>query len=41
VLNWVTNFKIDLAEWPHLANYFNELKKRKSIEHSLTEEGLI
>lgn len=41
VLTWFPSFKLDLAEWPHVARYFAELKTRKSIQQSLKEEGLI
>lgn len=39
ILFWLKNLKIDIAEWKNLSRYFEELKKRKSIEKSLREEG--
>lgn len=39
MLLWTSHFSIDLNEWPNLARYFNELKKRNSVEKSLNEEG--
>lgn len=40
MLMWTLHFKFDISEWPQLARYFTELKKRKSIAQSLQEEGL-
>jgi glutathione S-transferase len=41
ILNWLPMFKINIAEWPHLANYFNRIKERAAVAKSLKEEGLI
>ena len=41
ILIWLSMLKMDLAEWPNLANYFLHMKKRPSIQKALTEEGLI
>jgi glutathione S-transferase len=40
ILSWAVLMKFNLNEWPTLANYFNKLRKRKSIEKSLQEEKL-
>jgi len=40
ILRWAVYFKFDLNEWPSLAQYFDALFTRKSIEQSLTEEGI-
>ena len=37
ILTWLPHFKIDLAQWPSVFRYFNELKKRPSIEKSLKQ----
>jgi glutathione S-transferase len=39
ILSWLAHFNIDLSQWTHVFRYFNELKKRPSIEKSLKEEG--
>jgi glutathione S-transferase len=38
VLSWLPKVKIDMSEWPNVAGYFDNLKKRKSIEEALAEE---
>lgn len=40
MLLWSYNFKIDINEWPNLAQYFAMNKQRPSIQKSLTEEGI-
>lgn len=40
MFTWLIHFKFDLNEWPHIHRYFNELKKRPSIQQSLLEEKL-
>lgn len=40
VLRWMSHFKIDINQWPSLTRYFAEIKKRKSVEQSLKEEGI-
>ena len=40
VLSWLPHFKIDLAEWPDVARYFADVKKRPSVQQALKEEGL-
>lgn len=40
IVTWMHHFKLDVKNWPQLASYFTELSKRKSIQQSLTEEGL-
>jgi glutathione S-transferase len=40
VLTWLPYFKIELNEWPKLANYFDTLKQRASIQKSIAEEQL-
>ena len=40
MLNWAVFFNFDFTKWPHLSNYFIELKKRDSIQKSLQQEGL-
>lgn len=39
MLFWLSKFKIDVAQWPNLSRYYNNLKKRPSIQKSLQEEG--
>lgn len=41
ILSWLENLAINIQDWPALANYFAEIKKRKSVQQALTEEGLI
>lgn len=41
MLFWAEYFKVDLSEYLNLVRYFSELKKRKSIVDSLTEEKFI
>ncbi len=41
MLFWLPNVKIDMTEWPRLTKYFNAMKKHKSVEKSLKEEGFI
>lgn len=40
MLLWLRKFKIDLAEWPHLTRYYDDLKARRSIQQSTEEEGI-
>lgn len=40
ILTWMPNFKLDINEYPNLARYFAELKKRNTIVQSLKEENL-
>ncbi len=40
ILRWMLFFKFNLADWPHMQKYFNELKQRPSILKSIQEEGL-
>lgn len=40
ILSWMSHFQMDINEYPNLARYFNELKKRKSIIQALKEENL-
>ncbi|MDP1603837.1 MAG: glutathione transferase GstA [Legionella sp.] len=40
MLMWASNFNLNLKDWEHVARYFADLKKRKSIEKSLKDEGL-
>lgn len=40
MLFWLGKFKLNIQEWPKLADYFERLKKRPSIEKSLAEEKL-
>lgn len=40
ILSWLPHFHIELANWPNIVRYFNELKSRPSIQKSLQEEGL-
>lgn len=39
MLTWATHFKININQWSHVAKYFEDLKKRKSIQQSLKDEG--
>lgn len=39
MLTWIKHFHIELDQWPALASYFLELKKRKSIQQALEEES--
>lgn len=41
ILFWLPKFNIDIKSWPSLANYFNELKRRNSIQQALKDEGLV
>lgn len=41
ILRWAIYFKLNLADWPNLQRYFNELSKRKSVHESLVQENLI
>ncbi len=41
ILSWLPAVKIDINQFPHLANYFNTLKQRESVIKSLKEEGLV
>lgn len=41
VLAWLPHFKWSLEAWPSVEHYVEKLKKRKSVERSLREEGLI
>lgn len=42
MLTWLKKFKVDIKNvYPHLAIYFDELQKRKSIVQSLEEEGIV
>lgn len=38
---WAVNLKFNLTEWPNIARYFEELKKRQSVKQSLSDEGLL
>jgi glutathione S-transferase len=40
MLLWTFHFNIHLQEFPHLSRYFSELSLRKSIQKSLSEEGI-
>jgi glutathione S-transferase len=40
MLLWASHFNLNLKEWKHISRYFKELKKHKSIEKSLNDEGL-
>lgn len=40
LIRWFPAFKIELSEFPNLERYKAELKKRRSIQDALTEEGL-
>jgi glutathione S-transferase len=41
MLTWAKKFKFDFNEWPNISRYLLELQKRKSIQQSLKEEGLL
>lgn len=38
ILRWLSMFKIDIKQWPNLANFHDEVKKRKAVEDALAEE---
>ncbi len=40
MLLWASHFKIELQTWAHLAQYFNTLKNRPSIQKALADEGI-
>jgi glutathione S-transferase len=40
ILSWLSHFGMDITEWPSLKRYFENLKKRKSIEQAMHEEKL-
>ena len=40
VLRWTKVVKIDLAEWPRLADYFKRLHQENAIQMALEQEGL-
>jgi glutathione S-transferase len=40
ILRWTRKFKIDLAQWPALQQYFNTIAERPAVQTSLKEEGL-
>lgn len=40
MVTWTRFFNIDLKEFPQLSQYFSELQSRKSIQKSLSEEGI-
>ncbi len=41
ILIWLAKLKMPMTDWPNLSRYFNDLKKRKSIQQALGEEDLI
>ena len=40
IVNWKNFFDIDLAPWPHLADYYDRISKRESVQAALVAEGL-
>lgn len=40
ILIWLAKLKIDLAIWPNLSRYFNDMKQREAVMRSVEEEGL-
>lgn len=40
MITWLIYFKFNLAEWPHVKQYFDKLKNRESIKKSLIDENL-
>ena len=40
VLRWMPKLGVNLADYPNVTRYFNEMKQRKSVATALTEEGL-
>lgn len=38
---WLSKFKIDIAEWSNLSRYYDNLLRRKAVEKSLKEEGIL
>src|SRR5579885_487709 len=40
MISWAGYFKFNMNEWEYLSRYYTELQKRKSVQQSLTEEGL-
>lgn len=40
MLLWCGNFKIDIAQWPKLSQYFAAIKQRKSVSQAFKEESL-
>lgn len=40
MLTWALHFQFRFKNWPNINRYFNELKKRDSISHSLKQEKL-
>lgn len=40
VCRWLAKLGVEIAEFPHLHKFFNEMKNRPSIQASLKEEGL-
>lgn len=41
VLSWASFFAIDLARWPHLAAYVEQISTRPAVTAALVAEGLI
>lgn len=39
ILSWLKHFDMELSQWPEIERYFNNLKKRESVQRSLSEEG--
>lgn len=39
MLRWLAHFDMKVAEWPHIARYYDSLKNRASIQMSLKEEN--
>lgn len=40
MITWLIYFKFNIAEWPHVKQYFDKLKNRESIKKSLMDENL-
>jgi len=40
ILSWAKSCQIDIAQWPNIANFCNQIHNRNSVQQSLKEENL-
>lgn len=40
ILLWLARLKLDIATWPNLSRYYADMRKIKSVQQALMEEGI-